>query len=48
MSRPRSKRNKDLPVNLYRGEGNSWRYRHPVTGKYHGMGDDKAKAMMSY
>lgn len=47
MARPRSKRNKDLPVNLYRGEGNSWRYRHPVTGKYHGMGDDKAKAMIA-
>lgn len=47
MSRPRSKRNKDLPLNLYRGDGMLWRYRHPITGKYHGMGDDKAKAIIA-
>lgn len=47
MSRPRSRKNKDLPANLYRSEGKTWRYRHPVTGKYHGMGDDKAKAIVA-
>ena len=47
MSRPRSRKNKDLPANLYRSEGKTWRYRHPVTGKYHGMGDDKAKAVIA-
>lgn len=45
MSRPRAKRNKDLPANLYRGKGTTWRYRHPLTGKYHGMGTDKNKAI---
>lgn len=45
MARPRAKRNKDLPPNLYRSGNNTWRYRHPLTGKYHGMGDDKAKAV---
>lgn len=45
MARPRTKKNKDLPSNLYRGEGLSWRYRHPKTGKFHSMGDDKNKAI---
>jgi len=45
MTRPRAKRNKDLPPNLYRSGKNTWRYRHPVTGKFHGMGADKAKAI---
>jgi integrase len=45
MARPRAKRNKDLPPNLYRSGNNTWRYRHPLTGKYHGMGDDKTKAV---
>lgn len=45
MARPRTKRNKDLPPNLYRSGINTWRYRHPLTGKYHGMGADKAKAI---
>lgn len=45
MARPRTKRNKDLPPNLYRSGVNTWRYRHPLTGKYHGMGADKAKAI---
>lgn len=47
MARPRKKSNKDLPANLYRGEGDSWRYRHPVTGKFHGMGTDKHKACVA-
>ncbi|WP_347460956.1 phage integrase Arm DNA-binding domain-containing protein [Acinetobacter sp. ANC 7454] len=47
MARPRNSKNKDLPANLYRGEGNSWRYRHPVTGKFHAMGSDKAKAVIA-
>lgn len=45
MARPRTKRNKDLPPNLYRSGSNTWRYRHPLTGKYHGMGADKVKAI---
>ncbi len=47
MARPRTKRNKDLPANLYRSGINTWRYRHPLTGKFHGMGDDKAKAIIA-
>jgi integrase len=44
--RPRSRKNKDLPANLYRANGGaSYRYRHPVTGKIFGMGVDKAKAV---
>jgi integrase len=45
MARPRKRGNKDMPANLYRGDGNTWRYRHPVTGKFHAMGIDKAKAV---
>lgn len=45
MARPRIRRNKDLPVNLYRSGKNTWRYLHPITGKYHGMGSDKNKAI---
>lgn len=45
MGRPRKKGNLDIPVNLYRGEGKAWRYRHPVTGKFHSMGIDKSKAI---
>lgn len=47
MARPRTKKNKDLPANLYRSGVNTWRYRHPITGKYHGMGDDKSKAIIA-
>lgn len=45
MSRPRVKRNKDLPPNLYRNGVNTWKYRHPITGAWHGMGADKSKAI---
>ncbi|MCH7294129.1 phage integrase Arm DNA-binding domain-containing protein [Acinetobacter higginsii] len=47
MSRSRNTGNKDLPANLYRGNGNSWRYRHPVTGKFHSMGCDKTAAIQA-
>lgn len=47
MARSRYKGNKDLPANLYKDNGNSWRYRHPITGKYHGMGTDKNKAFQA-
>ena len=47
MARSRSKGNKDLPANLYRDNGNSWRYRHPLTGKFHSMGTDKNKAFQA-
>ncbi|WP_227505544.1 phage integrase Arm DNA-binding domain-containing protein [Acinetobacter sp. A47] len=45
MSRSRNTGNKDLPANLYRDNGDSWRYRHPVTGKFHSMGRDKTAAI---
>lgn len=45
MARPRTKRNKDLPANLYRNGVNTWKYRHPITGAWHAMGADKAKAV---
>lgn len=45
MARPRKKGNRDIPSNLYRGDGNAWRYRHPKTGKFHSMGTDKNKAI---
>ncbi|WHP06879.1 phage integrase Arm DNA-binding domain-containing protein [Acinetobacter corruptisaponis] len=45
MARPRNKKNKDLPANLYRGEGKTWRYRHPVTGKFTNFGNDKNNAI---
>lgn len=44
VARPRKKGNLDLPLNLYRGDGGAYRYRHPTTGKYHSMGTDKLKA----
>lgn len=47
MARPRNKGNKDIPANLYRGDGNAWRYRHPITGKFHSMGTDKNKAFQA-
>lgn len=47
MARPRNKGNKDIPQNLYRGDGDAWRYRHPHTGKFHSMGTDKNKAFQA-
>lgn len=47
MARPRKKGNHDIPINLYRCYGDAWRYRHPVTGKFHGMGTDKSKAVQA-
>lgn len=47
MARSRHKGNKDIPANLYRDNGNSWRYRHPVTGKFHAMGTDRNKAFQA-
>lgn len=44
--RPRRRKNTGLPINLYQNNGGkSYRYRHPVTGKFHGMGGDKAAAI---
>ncbi|KHN68692.1 integrase [Acinetobacter calcoaceticus] len=45
MARPRTKRNKDLPANLYRNGVSTWKYRHPITGAWHAMGADKSKAV---
>ncbi|MEN8282580.1 phage integrase Arm DNA-binding domain-containing protein [Acinetobacter gerneri] len=47
MGRPRLAKNKDLPANLYRGEGKSWRYKHPITGEFKPMGMDKGKAVIA-
>lgn len=44
--RPRNRKNKGLPVNLYTANaGKSFQYKHPVTGKLFGMGPDKLKAI---
>lgn len=48
MSRPRSNKNKSLPQYLYTYKRNGviyYAYRHPQTGKLHGMGTDKALAI---
>lgn len=42
--RPRSKKNRDLPDNLY-VNAKGYYYRHPLTKKNHGMGADKARAI---
>lgn len=39
----RSRKNLDLEKNLYKS-GAYFRYKHPKTGKFHGMGTDKARA----
>lgn len=46
--RPRKPKNRALPPNLYeskRGKWVSYKYRHPITRKFHGLGADKAKAI---
>ena len=46
--RPRKKGRRDLPTNLYpsdRDRVTYYRYRHPQTGTWHGLGSDKAKAV---
>ena len=47
MPRQRNTRNKQLPDNLYLTSptASTYRYKHPITGKFHGMGSDKAKAI---
>jgi len=42
--RPRSKKNKDLPDNLYSND-RGYYYRHPTTKKNYGMGSDRARAI---
>lgn len=42
--RPRNPANRALPVNLYKN-GRYYQYRHPQTGRYHGMGTDRAAAI---
>lgn len=42
--RKRSTKNRDLPENLYEARG-YYKYRHPVTGQYHKMGTDRARAI---
>lgn len=46
--RPRKKNSRDLPPHLYakkqRGK-TYYRYRHPLTGKWYGMGADKGRAV---
>jgi len=44
--RPRKPKNKSLPSNLYPANGGkSYMYRHPVTGKRHGMGVSRLQAI---
>lgn len=48
MNRPRKKGNRDLPPNLYsslRGGKVYYAYKHPHTGKHHGMGHDRRAAI---
>jgi len=48
VPRPRSATNKALPPNLYSNNGGeSYRYRRPDTGKWHGMGTDRQKAIQA-
>src|SRR5690606_29001611 len=42
--RPRSKKNRDLPDNLY-VNAKGYYYRHPRTKVNHGMGSDRARAI---
>jgi integrase len=42
-ARRRSDKNRDLEPNLHES-GGYYKYRHPQTGKYHGMGSDRKKA----
>jgi integrase len=44
--RPRKRANKPLPANLYPANGGkSYQYRHPVTGKFHGLGVSRVQAI---
>ncbi len=43
--RPRKKLNAGLPANLYTVGKGYYRYRRPDTGTWHGMGNDRAKAV---
>jgi integrase len=44
--RQKARRPSVLPMNLYQNHaGKTYRYKHPLTGKFHGMGNDKAKAV---
>lgn len=45
MSRPRKRTRQDLPPNLYQERDGRYRYRHPITGKKHPMGADRARAV---
>ena len=48
MNRPRSTaKGKGLPPNLYAAGAKAYRYKHPLTGKFHGMGQSKAKAVQA-
>lgn len=45
-ARPRKRGNKDLPKNLY-WSGTSYRYKHPIDGKWISLGSDKPKAVQA-
>lgn len=47
MNRPRGKGTKDLPANLYVNKKGYFSYRHPKTGKYHGMGINRTQAILA-
>lgn len=42
--RPRKRGNRDMPANLY-ATSTGYEYRHPITGKRHGIGSDRQKAV---
>lgn len=45
MPRPRKKRTRDLPLNLYKTGNGYYRYRHPQTRRWHGMGKNRREAV---
>lgn len=50
MNRPRNRGNRDLPPSLYadrKGRAVYYRYKHPKTGRSHGMGADRTQAILA-
>ncbi len=47
MPRTRKKRTRDLPANLYETGNGFYRYRHPQTKRWHGMGSNRRDAIAS-
>ncbi len=45
MPRYRKPRNRDLPINSYEVGNGYYRYKHPQTNKWHGLGKDRQEAI---